>query len=119
MHKFSVICFSLNKGEKRRARKQQFMLHLSLREDVDKVLYVEPPLNFFRLLFLPFLELNSKENRNRWARALNFKIENSCESRKLFIFTPVFFIPFSFRLQLLYNLNLYISFLTVKFRTKR
>jgi hypothetical protein len=113
------ICFSINNWEKRRARKQQFMLHFSLREDVGKVLYVEPPINLFRLFFLPLLELRNQDNRKRWIRALRFKIECSSESPKLFIFTPIFFIPFSFKFHPIYNLNLYLSFLIIKFKINR
>jgi hypothetical protein len=113
------ICFSINNWEKRKARKQQFMLHLSLRRDVGKILYVEPPLNLLRLLFLPSLELKTQDNRKRWLRALSFKIESPPESKKLFIFTPLFFIPFSFRSRLIYNLNLYISLLIIKSKISR
>jgi hypothetical protein len=119
MDKFSFICFSINNWEKRRARKQQFMLHLALRQDVAKVLYVEPPLNPFRLLFLPFIELKTQDNRKRWLRALNFRIESVPEAGNLFIFTPLFLIPFSFRIQLIYNLNLYLSFLVIKSKVRR
>lgn len=115
----AFVCFSNNNWEKRRARKQQFMLHLSLREDVDKVLYIEPPLNLFRLIFLPFSELKTKENRSRWLRALKFKTEQSIESKKLFIFTPIFFIPFAFRVQFIYNLNRYISLLIIKTKLRQ
>lgn len=119
MDKLSFICFSQNNWEKRRARKQQFMLHLSLREDVDKVLYVEPPLNLFRPLFFPISELRTKENRKRWLRALRSKIEPLPDSKKLFIFTPIFLIPFSFRFQFIYDLNRYISFLSLKSKIRR
>jgi len=119
MNKIDFVCFSQNTWEKRRARKQQFMLHLSFREDVDKVFYVEPPLNLFRLILLPFSELRTKGNRGRWLRALKFKIERSSESQKLFIYTPIFFIPFSFRIQAIHNLNRYISLLIIKTKLKR
>lgn len=116
---FDIICFSQNNWEMRRARKQQFMLHLSLRLDVGKVLYVEPSLNLFHLLFLPLRELKTRDNRKRWLRALNFKIECLGESEKLFIYTPVFLLPFSFRFQFIYNLNLYIVFLIIKSKIRR
>lgn len=90
------------------------MLHLSLRDDVEKVMYIEPPLNLFRLVFFSFSELKTPENRNRWSRALQFKVERSTESKKLFIFTPVFFIPFAYRIQFIYNLNLYISLFIIR-----
>lgn len=112
------VCFSINNWEKRRARKQQFMLHLSLREDVGKVLYIEPPLNLFRLLFLPFSELKTCGNRARWKRALRFKAEQSDESKKLLIFTPVFFIPFAFRVQFIYNLNCCVSLLIIRHKLR-
>jgi len=111
------VCFSLNNWEKRKARKQQFMLHLSKREDVGQVLYVEPPINIFRLLFFPVSELNGAENRKRWLRALKCKTE--AISNKLFIFTPIFFIPFAFRIQLIYNLNLFFSYLIIRLKTRR
>ena len=113
------ICFSVNNWEKRRARKQQFMLHLALRQDVGGVLYVEPALNLWRLFLFPFSELRSRENRRRWMRAINFKIEHSPESEKLFIFTPLFLVPFSFRFQPIYNLNLYISLFVIKSKSDR
>ncbi|MCM8763414.1 MAG: glycosyltransferase [Candidatus Omnitrophica bacterium] len=118
MYKTDFICFSINNWEKRRARKQQFMLHLALREDVGKVLYIEPALNFWRLLILPFFELKTEENRHRWMRALKFKFEPAEETKKLFIFTPIFFIPFAFRIYFIYNLNLFlfVAWLRLKIR---
>ncbi len=110
------VCFSLNNWEKRKARKQQFMLHLSKREDVGRVLYIEPPLNLFRLLLFPFSELRTLENRNRWGRALTLRTEKLAD--KLLLFTPVFFIPFSYRAQWIYNLNLFISLFAVKSKIK-
>ncbi|MCM8770477.1 MAG: glycosyltransferase [Candidatus Omnitrophica bacterium] len=114
----NFVCFSINNWEKRRARKQQFMLHLALREDVGKVLYIEPALNFWRLLILPFFELKTEENRHRWMRALKFKFEPAEETKKLFIFTPIFFIPFAFRIYFIYNLNLFlfVAWLRLKIR---
>lgn len=106
------ICFSINNWEKRKARKQQFMLHFSFLADVGKVFYVEPPLNFFRLITFPFQELKDRTNRQRWFRALCFKPVKI--SDKLFVFTPLFIIPFSFRVQSLYNFNLFIIYLLVK-----
>ena len=111
------VCFSQNNWEKRKARKQQLMIHLSKRKDVERVLYIEPPLNFVRLLIYPFSELKDSENKTRWRRALNFKIE--LLSDKLFLFTPIFFIPFSFRIQLIYNINLFISLLIIKTKIKK
>ncbi len=92
------------------------MLHLSKREDVAKVLYIEPALNVFRLLIFPFSELRTFENRRRWARALRVRV--GLLSNKLFLFTPVFLVPFSFRNQFIYNLNLFVSFLVVKTKIK-
>jgi len=102
------ICVSVNNWEKRKARKQQFMLHLSLRGDVGKVFYIEPPLNLARVIVFPFLELKDRENRQRWIRALLFKPARI--SDKLFVFTPLFIVPFSFKAQTLYNFNLYIAY---------
>jgi len=113
------VCFSINNWEKRRARKQQFMLHLSLRQDVGKILYVEPPLNLFRLLFLSSSELKTQDNRKRWLRALSFKIESPPGGKKIFIFTPLFLFPFSFRSRFIYNLNLYILLLFIKPKISR
>lgn len=101
------VCFSVNNWEKRRARKQQFMLHLSLRGDVGKVLYVEPPLNFFRLLFFPWEELRTREARKRWRRALAGALDPV--TKNLWVATPVFFIPFSFHVGFIYNINLYLT----------
>jgi|GEM_PF-748859 len=110
------VCFSQNNWEKRKARKQQFMFYLSQREDVDKVLYIEPPLNFFRLLILPFLELKNLEDRLRWRRALKLEVEPL--SDKFFLYTPLFFLPFSFRIQFIYNLNLFLCLQIIKIKLK-
>lgn len=101
------VCFSVNNWEKRRARKQQFMLHLSKREDVGKVLYIEPPLNFFRLIFFPWIELKTTEGRRRWRRALVGALDPV--TNKLWVATPIFFIPFSFRVNFFYKANLYLT----------
>jgi hypothetical protein len=111
------VCFSINNWEKRKARKHQFMSALSLRSDVGKVIYVEPALNFWRLLFFSFIELKNSENRKRWKRALSFKPE--ALSNKLFLYTPIFFIPFSFRFRPIYDLNLYFSYLLIKTELSR
>ena len=111
------VCFSINNWEKRRARKQQFMIHLSLRQDVGKVMYVEPALNIWRLIFFPFSELKNLENRQRWQRALSFKPQNI--SDKLFVFTPIFFIPFAFRWQIIYNTDLFFVFVIIRDRLKK
>jgi len=112
------VCFSQNYWEKRKARKQQFMLHLSKRADVGKVLYIEPPLfNIFRLLFFPVSQLKDPDHRKRWKRALSFKIEPL--SNDFFLFTPLYFFPFSFHFQFIYDINLFISFLIIKSKIKK
>ena len=113
----NFICVSVNNWEKRRARKQQFMLHLSLVNDVGRVLYVEPPLNFARLILFPFKELRDCQNRQRWLRAILFKPYHI--SGKLSIFTPLFLIPFSFRAQALNNFNLFILHFLLKWLSRR
>jgi glycosyltransferase involved in cell wall biosynthesis len=101
------VCFSINNWEKRRARKQQFMKHLSLRDDVGRVMYIEPPLNFWRLVLLPLAELKTAQNRARWRKA--FLLRPQEISEKFFLYTPIFFIPFSFRVRVIYNVNLFLS----------
>lgn len=113
------VCFSTNNWEKRRARKQQFMLCLSFRDDVGRVLYVEPPLNLWRLILMPCIELRSQENRARWKRALLFRAVPCDESKKLFIFTQLFIFPFSFRWHRLYKINLYISAAIIRSKSKQ
>jgi len=112
-----IICFSINAWEKRRARKQQFMLYLSQRQDVGLVLYVEPSLNIWRLVFMPVAELGNKESRGRWLRALSLKPERI--SGKLLVFTPIFFIPFAFRFHIIYKINLYFLYLRIRSLAKR
>jgi hypothetical protein len=113
----NFICFSVDNWSKRKARKQQFMLHLSKRDDVGKVLYIEPPLNFFRLLMFYFTGAKTLENRKRWIRAITFNIYPL--KGKLFLYTPLFFIPFSFRIQFIYNFNLFILLLILKIKIKK
>jgi len=62
------------------------------------------------------VELNTQKNRKRWLRALSLNIE--CLSNKLYLFTPIFIIPFSFRIQSIYNLNLYFSYLCIRSKLK-
>lgn len=113
----SFACFSTNNWEKRKARKQQFMLHLSLRADVGNVVYVEPHVNFFRLLLLPVAELKTRESRTRWVRALTGTVQPLSE--KLYLYTPVFFIPFSYRVSFIYNVNLFLTAALFRLRTKQ
>lgn len=117
MESLSFVCFSINNWERRRARKQQFMWHLSLRDDVDRVMYIEPALNPWRLIFMPLAELATNEDRRRWMRALSFREEGI--SDKFFVFTPIFFIPFAFRVQWIYNLNRRLSLWFVRRRLKK
>ena len=110
------ICFSVNNWQKRKARKQQFMLHFSRRDDVGKVLYVEPPLELLRLFIFPFRELGNTENRRRWMRGLSFRAGSLSE--KLYVFTPLFILPFAYRARMIYNINLLISSLIIKHKCK-
>jgi hypothetical protein len=111
------ICFSINNWQKRKARKQQFMLHFSRIGSVGKVLYVEPALQLARLLVFPFTELGSVENRRRWMRGLCFRVEPL--SDKLFIFTPLFIFPFAYRSEAIYTLNLFFSSAIIKCKCRR
>lgn len=111
--KLSFVCFSINNWEKRWARKQQFMYHLSKHGIVNKVLYIEPALSLIRLFTNPFSELASMENRARWKRALFFRTFEY--KRNLFIFTPLFFIPLG-RLTLIHKINLYIALVFIRLR---
>ncbi len=120
MNKFCFICFSVNRWGKRKARKHQFMLHLAKEEDVDKVLYIEPPVNFIQLTYFFFKkEYVTEENRESLQRAFKSQFVPSRESEKLLIFTPIFFFPFAYRIQWLYNLNLYFLQLIIKKRIKK
>jgi len=115
--RYCFFCFSINNWEKRKARKQQFMLHLSRREDVDKVLYIEPPLNFWHYLFHHARELADAENKDRWQRALKGQIK--ALSDKLFLYTPIFFIPLAHRCQWLYDLNLRLAVRVLEHRISK
>ena len=113
----SFICFSVNNWEKRMARKQQFMRYLSLRRDVQNVIYVEPPLNlWFIILKLPSL-MRDADRRRRVKRALSFRGENL--SGKLSVFTPLTLIPFGYRWRWIYNINTRITAMTAKLQMKR
>jgi glycosyltransferase involved in cell wall biosynthesis len=107
MNKYGVLCFSINNWEKRKARKQHFMSALARRPDIKAVMYAEPPVNFIRLLFSFFCLSLSAEDIERRRRALSGRSQKIKE--KLFVFTPVFFLPLAFRFQPVYNANLRIS----------
>jgi hypothetical protein len=113
----SFICFSVNNWEKRMARKQQLMLYLSKKPAIGNVVYVEPPVNLLQPLFFPFSTLNSPEKRKRWKRALLFSLDPVAE--KLYLYTPLYYLPFSYRFQPVYNINLFLSSLILKRRVKQ
>jgi glycosyltransferase involved in cell wall biosynthesis len=110
------ICFSVNNWERRKARKQQFMLHLARRPDVGRVLYVEPPLMLWRLVLLFFIELRDPANRRRWARALMFRAPEIEE--KLFLFTPFFVFPAAHRLSWVYDIDLFIVWAWIRLKLR-
>ena len=98
------------------ARKQQFMRYLSLRTDVDHVLYVEPPINlWFIILNLPAL-MRDAEKRERLWRALLFKTKPLSE--KLRVFTPLTLIPFAYRYRWIYDFNARLTAMVVKLKAK-
>lgn len=99
------------------ARKQQFMLYLSKKENVGNVIYVEPHVTILQLLLFPFSTLNSQEKRNRWKRALSFRIEPVTE--KLYLYTPLYYLPFAYKFQPIHNINLFLSSFILRNRVKR
>jgi hypothetical protein len=115
--KFSFVCFSVNNWEKRKARKQQFMIQLARRDDVNKVLYCEPPVNLLRLLASPRRELSDPERRRRWRRALLGMPTKIAD--KLYVCTPLFLIPFSYRFRHLHTLNWLITAPAIKMIMQR
>lgn len=110
MHNF--ICFSVNNWEARKARKHHFMRCMSLREDVGKVLYVEPPMNFFKILLGGY----PKESKERIARAL--KGELFALTPKLLLFTPLFFFPGSYTHPAVYRINALMNAWIVRMKAK-
>ncbi len=113
------VCFSVNNWEKRRARKQQFMLHLSLRPDVGGVLYVEPALNMWRSLIFFRRERATAEGRCRWQRAWTGQMEAAVDSEKLFIYTPLSLLPGGFRFLFFYRWNLRLIHFFLRLRLRR
>lgn len=113
------VCFSVNNWEKRRARKQQFMLHLSLRPDVDRVLYVEPAMSVWRSLIFFRRERATEESRSRWQRAWAGRMEAVPDSGKLFIYTPLSLFPGAFHFFLLYQWNLWLINFFLRRRLRR
>lgn len=107
MNKLTIICFSINNWEKRKARKQQFMLHLSRREDIAGVLYVEPAMNLWRLVFRITSELRDPDNRQRWKRALTMRQQPLTD--KLSVYTPLTLFPLSARWQKLHDINVRLT----------
>lgn len=116
MDLIDFICFSINYWEKRKDRKHQFMLSLSQKENVGKVLYIEPSMNFIRLFLYPFSELNTAENRHRWWRALTFKVEKIRD--KFYVVSPLFLIPL-WRFYPIYKVNRLFTLLVIKLQLKK
>lgn len=115
METLDFICFSINYWEKRKDRKHQFMLALSQKECVGKVLYIEPSMNLIRLFLYPFSELKTSENRHRWWRALTFKIEKIRD--KFYISSPLFLIPL-WRFYPIYKINRLFTLLIIRLQLK-
>jgi glycosyltransferase involved in cell wall biosynthesis len=61
--------------------------------------------------------LREADGRRRWSRAIKGGLDKADE--KLFVFTPIFFIPFSFRFSWIYRANRLLSVFAVKKRLKR
>jgi len=115
MKLLDFICFSINYWEKRKDRKHQFMLALSQKEDIGKVLYIEPSVNLVRLFLFPFSELKMAENRHRWWRALTFKIETIKD--KFYVVSPLFLIPL-WRFYPIYKINRLFTLLIIRHQLK-
>lgn len=101
MDRINIVCFSVNNWEKRWARKQHFMLQLSMRPEVKNVVYVEPPLALHRI----FLS-NPAKDWMRWKRAL-FLTEYRYREN-LSVVTPLFILPFS-GMGIIHRINRFIS----------
>jgi hypothetical protein len=112
----NFVCFSINYWEKRKDRKHQFMLSLSQKESVGKVLYIEPSMNLVRLFLFPFVELKTVENRHRWWRALMFKVEKIRD--KFYVVSPLFLIPL-WRFYPIYKINRLFNLLIIKNQLKK
>jgi len=89
------------------------MLSLASRNDTGKVFYIEPPLNLIRLFLFPFKELNTKEKRQRWLRALTFRKQEIKDD--FYVLTPLFILPL-WRFYFIYTLNRLINIFVLKFQ---
>lgn len=113
------VCFSVNNWEERRARKQQFMLHLSLRADVGRVVYVEPAVNIWRFFIFWKREFSDAKGRARGRRAWGGRMERIPESQKFFVYTPLSFFPWSLRFPVFYRWNLWLILFFLRPRLRR
>ena len=113
---YNFICFSISLWEKRQDRKHRFMLSLASRNDTGKVFYIEPPLNLIRLFLFPFKELNTKEKRQRWLRALTFRKQKIKDD--FYLLTPLFLFPL-WRYYPIYILNRVINIFILKFQLSK
>lgn len=104
------VCFSIDAWGQGRSRPQELMRHFAKRPDVGRILYVEPALDFWRLLFVPWRELGSDEGRRRWRRAWRGAFEFEAGSLKIEVYTPISFLPFSLTFQAIYRINLFFSY---------
>lgn len=116
MTSLDFVCFSINYWEKRWARKHHFMLSLSQKECVGKVLYIEPSMNLIRLCLFPFSELKTAENRHRWWRTLTFKVEKIKD--KFYVLSPLFLVPL-WRFYTIYKINRFFTLLIIKLQLQK
>lgn len=99
----TILNFSANLWEDRKARKQLLHLALARHEAVRAVWYIEPAVSWVALLLTPWKELRSAERRARWRRALLHQAVSVADKVKLI--TPIAYLPFPFRWPDLYRLN--------------
>jgi glycosyltransferase involved in cell wall biosynthesis len=103
------VCFSIDPWGQKVSRPQELMRHFARRSDVGRVLYVEPALDFWHLVFAPWQELGNDERRRRWRRAWRGSFEAPPGSSKLDVYTPISFLPFGLEFQTVYRINLFFS----------
>lgn len=110
LKKISIICFGWDPWSSMWKRTQSLMFHISKKSFVERLIFINPIAYPSRILINPNSELLSIRGKTKWKWVIprNF-------SEKIFIITPLFFLPFTERFNIFKKINYGIVIRLVKF----
>lgn len=103
----NIVCFSMNAGQRGRERTRQLMERLAERSDVGRVVWVESPVSAWKVVWAMLCGHGDARQGSVLRRAWIGFLEPSPDQSKLFVYTPVTFIPVAFRFRIFYQAGLF------------